>query len=117
MVLIFTDSAAPVPRALSCSLQLLLGTLIKLTHHPELLVLPKLERIALSVASWPQLWAFQLAQSCLDPRILAACPEQASESSWFQLIRELRELKIDLAEWGLIETLVIGGKGEPSTHI
>ena len=37
-----------VPPTLSCSLQILLGTLLKLTHHPELRALSRVERISVS---------------------------------------------------------------------
>ena len=44
----FAPALPAVPPPLSCSLQILLGTLLKLTHHAELKALSRVERISVS---------------------------------------------------------------------
>ncbi len=100
---------------LTCSLQLLLGTLVKLTQHPELRRLPRTERISVAVSTWPQLWVLHLVQSGIDVARVFECGvakggEQALKLA--KMVDEFRSLKLDQAEWGLVEALVMGGRGD-----
>ncbi len=112
--------APPLPPPPAC-LQLLLATLLKLSNHPELSSANRIARATIAGAVWPQLFALQLAQSTLDPRALAATAaapvavevqqQQLALIPLVHAINELRALALDQAEWGLLEALVIGGKG------
>ena len=114
-------SSSPSPPAssssptLSCSLQLLLASLVKLGRSPHLWQLSPQDRVSLGASCWPQLWALQLAQSGADPRALVAAPESALDPCVARLVRaaqELRALAPDHAEWTMMESLVAAGRGD-----
>ena len=69
----------------------------------------------MSVASWPQLWALQLVQAdSVWPESIVTTGAGscgAAVDTIQRLVAELRGLRIDQAEWGCLETLVIAGKG------
>ena len=62
-----------------------------------------------AVSTWPQLWLLQLTQSGVDPKAIAG--PNAAAGRLLPLLEELRGLNLDQAEWGLIETLLIGRRG------
>ncbi len=97
---------------LTCSLQLLLGTLVKLTQHPELRRLPRTERISVAVSTWPQLWVLHLVQSGIDVARVFECEGGEQALKLAKMVDEFRSLKLDQAEWGLVEALVMGGRGD-----
>ena len=77
--------------------------------------MPPLHRLASVLANWSQLWAFTLAQSLLGWDQLAQVPRdeggeyQGLLGLYLGRIEELRSLRLDQAEWGLVEAFVIGG--------
>lgn len=103
---------APANPALSCSLQLLLGALLRSSANPQLARLPRGERLALTAAAWPQLWALQLAQSGADPRALVSdrlALLSAAVAGLATAAAELRALAPDPTEWGMVEGLAVAG--------
>ncbi len=117
---------------LSCSLQLLLASLMKLGRNPQLWQVSQQERLALAASCWPQLWAVQLAQSGADPRaLLTAAPTTVAEltvkvaaallspqlARLVTAVQELRALTPDQAEWTMMENLVVAGRGKSSAWL
>ena len=62
-----------------------------------------------AISTWPQLWLLQITQSGVDPKAIAGL--NAASGRLLPLLEELRGLNLDQAEWGLIETLLIGRRG------
>lgn len=89
-----------------------MATMLKLSKHPELVRLSRLERVVISASVWPQSWLFQVIQSSIDPRKMMSNVDQSSSLDALQvLIYEFRSLNLHQAECGLLEALIIGGKG------
>jgi hypothetical protein len=81
--------------------------------------LDRIERISVAVSTWPQLWFLQLVQSNLNPRAIAtptsSSRDPAAPEAVFRLLKlvdEMRMLGLDEAEWRLVETLIISGRGK-----
>ena len=98
--------------------EILVNSLLKIFHHPNISPLPFNERIHIVVTHWPIIWLLQLGRKSTQPDtkiIYETLAKKSIEthlspvliSSLLDLIHSLQSLSLDQAEFGLVETLVL----------
>ncbi|XP_059081515.1 nuclear receptor subfamily 2 group F member 6-like isoform X2 [Tigriopus californicus] len=103
-----------LPDMVSPSIHMLLVTILKIGSHSNTATLLPFQKMSVCLRVWPQIWVMQLAQCRLDLKHFMDDTElfqSALFQTWHNLIEDIRNLRMDQAEHGLIETYLLGGAG------
>ena len=94
--------------------EILVNSVLKIFHHPNISLLPFNERLHLVVTNWPVMWLFQLGRKSTLTEIRIMVESVADwllpslvTSSLIDLIKALQDLLLDQAEFGLVETIYL----------
>ena len=102
--------------------EILVNSLLKIFHHPNISPLPFNERIHVVITHWPIIWLLQLGRKSTNPDTKIIFENLAKKSiethlppivisSLLDLIHSLQNLSLDQAEFGLVEALVLTKMG------
>ena len=102
--------------------EILVNSVLKIFHHPGISLMPLKSRLHLAMTQWPLIWVLQLGRRSMqnDTDIILeklTDPQKKHHlsptmiSSFIYLVNSLKNLSLDQAEYGLIETILIAKSG------